>query len=297
MSMDNRLLVSTDALFLSQAPMLARLSRPAGTTARGTAYADHAGRPLPDLRRRPAGPPRARRGSARLARVLPRPLMRSGAIGFAEAYRDGLWETDDLRTLSAFRRHERRRAGSGHPRWLAAGQLLYPGDPGHLFRRTSRAGSRRNIHAHDYLGKRFYRLWLDPGMTYSAAWFGGGDRALAAGQRAKYERILQHLHIGEGAHILEIGCGWGAFADTPRATGDAVSRASRCPPSSSPGRIGESGNAGLLDLVEFRLQDYRDLQGQFDAAVSIEMLEAVGEAYWPTYFGKLRQVLRPRFWL
>ena len=288
MSMDNRLTVSTDPRSLSQAPYAARLvlsllerlhcgrltlATPDGRcrTFDGLQPGPHAMLEISDWR------------------VFGR-LMRSGDIGFAEAYRDGLWETDDLRTLLRFA------AMNGDALEAAirggwAGRLLYR--IRHLFRRNSRAGSRRNIHAHYDLGNDFYRLWLDPGMTYSAAWFDGGNRDLAAGQRAKYERILQHLHIGEGAHILEIGCGWGAFAEYAAATRGCRVTGITLSTEQLAWANRRIQNADLSDLVEFRLQDYRDLQGQFDAVVSIEMLEAVGEAYWPTYFGKLRQVLRP----
>lgn len=217
-------------------------------------------------------------------------VMRAGDIGFAEAYREGLWDTKDLPGLLRFaaingRALEQALRGG----W--AGRLIYR--IRHLLRRNSRAGSRRNIQAHYDLGNDFYRLWLDSGMTYSSAWFESAEQDLEAAQRAKYERILRQLRILPGERVLEIGCGWGAFAEYAaetrgcRVTGITLSSEQL---TWAQERI---RRAGVSDLASVRLQDYRDVQGEFDAVVSIEMLEAVGEAYWPTFFDKVRNVLRP----
>lgn len=217
-------------------------------------------------------------------------LISAGGIGFAEAYRDGYWESGDLRTLLRFAAINNAALEAViQGRW--AGRVLYR--LRHLLRRNSRAGSRRNIHAHYDLGNDFYRLWLDEGMTYSAAWFGDGDSRLEAAQRAKYERILRRLRIGETDRVLEIGCGWGGFAEYAAATrGCRVTGVTLSTEQLAWGRE-RIRAAGLADRVDLRLQDYRDVRGEFDAVVSIEMLEAVGEAYWPTFISHLHRRLRP----
>ncbi len=163
----------------------------------------------------------------------------------------------------------------------------------HWLNANTRRQARRNIVAHYDLGNAFYGLWLDPTMTYSSALF-GGDRTqpLAAAQQAKYARILDELALPRGAHILEIGCGWGGFAETAaragyRVTGLSLSRAQT---EFARERI---ARAGLADRVEFRIQDYRDARGAFDAVASIEMFEAVGERWWPAYFRAVRNALKP----
>jgi cyclopropane-fatty-acyl-phospholipid synthase len=163
----------------------------------------------------------------------------------------------------------------------------------HWLRPNTRAGSRKNIHAHYDLGNDFYRLWLDSTMTYSSALFEGDlTRSLADAQSAKYARILRELDAQPGQHILEVGCGWGGFAEHAaragcRVTGITISAAQL---EYAQRRIAA---AGLQDRVELKLQDYRDLDGHFDHVVSIEMFEAVGERYWSGYFGMLRDRLKP----
>jgi cyclopropane-fatty-acyl-phospholipid synthase len=221
-------------------------------------------------------------------------ILRRGDIGFAETYFNGRWDSEDLTallTLAAFNQQVIERALHGS--WWAT--LAYR--IRHLLRANTRSGSRRNIHAHYDLGNDFYRLWLDRGMTYSAALFAGDPgRSLEAAQTAKYQRILERLGVQPGDRILEIGCGWGGFAEHAaatrgcRVTGVTVSQAQL---DYARARIAARG---LQHLVELRLCDYRDLDGQFgqfDHAVSIEMFEAVGERYWPQYFHALRERLAP----
>jgi cyclopropane-fatty-acyl-phospholipid synthase len=162
----------------------------------------------------------------------------------------------------------------------------------HRRRRNDRRGSRRNIAFHYDLGNDFYRLWLDPGMTYSAALFAETGEPLEAAQTRKYQRILDRLDARPGQHILEIGCGWGGFAEHAARQGYQVTGVtlSREQLAHAQERI---ATAGLSDRVELRLQDYRDLTGTFDQVVSIEMFEAVGEQYWPAYFEMVRRVLAP----
>ena len=216
--------------------------------------------------------------------------LKSGDIGFAEGFIAGDWSTPDLpallRLLIANRDgFERVFYGS----WW--GSLLYRAR--HLARRNSRRGSAKNIHAHYDLGNAFYRLWLDPTMNYSSAWFEGersGD--LVAAQHAKVRRALAECGVRPGDRVLEIGCGWGALAEMAardfgaRVTGVTLSREQLA---WGRERLAAAGLAG-----ELRCQDYRDIDdGPFDAIVSIEMFEAVGREYWPGFFATLKAQLKP----
>lgn len=211
------------------------------------------------------------------ARVLAR-----GDIGFAESYLDGEWDSPDLPGLIALLARNREALGQAvRGRWTA----LLAARLRHLFNRNSRVGSRRNILAHYDLGNDFYRLWLDPSMTYSAALFDGVD-SLEAAQNRKYQRILERLQPQLGERVLEIGCGWGGFAKIACErgldyTGLTLSPAQR------------NHAARRVPAAEFRLQDYRDTQARYDHIVSIEMFEAVGERWWPAYFATLARALQP----
>jgi len=216
-------------------------------------------------------------------------ILSRGDIGLAEAYIEGRVATDDLTQLLLLAAmNERAIEEAIHGRWWAT--LAYR--LRHWLRPNTRNGSRKNIHAHYDLGNDFYRLWLDSTMTYSSALFEGDlTRSLADAQSAKYARILRELDAQSGQHILEVGCGWGGFAEHAaragyRVTGITVSEAQL---EYAQRRIAA---AGLQERVELKLQDYRDLDGQFDHVVSIEMFEAVGERYWPGYFGMLRDRLK-----
>ncbi len=217
-------------------------------------------------------------------------LLSRGDIGLAEAFIEDRADSADLMQLLLLGAlNEQAVEQAIHGRWWAT--LAYR--LRHLLRPNSRRGSRRNIEAHYDLGNDFYSLWLDPSMTYSSALFeGDGGRSLADAQQAKYARILRVLDARPGAHILEIGCGWGGFAEFAaragcRVTGITISRAQL---EYAQRRITA---AGLQDSVDLQLIDYRDLTGQFDHVVSIEMFEAVGERYWPGYFAAVRERLRP----
>lgn len=217
-------------------------------------------------------------------------VLAKGDVGFGECYIDGLWDSHDpaaLMTLLVRNRHVIEDALHGQWAALLGARLR------HRLNANSRSGSRRNILAHYDLGNDFYASWLDETMSYSAACFDGDPRrSLADAQRAKYRRILDRLDIQAEQNILEIGCGWGGFAEIAarergcRVTGITLSPAQL---SYAKARI---ARAGLSEQVDLRLLDYRDLTGEFDAVVSIEMFEAVGEAYWPSYFKTLRSVLR-----
>jgi cyclopropane-fatty-acyl-phospholipid synthase len=217
-------------------------------------------------------------------------MLSRGDIGLAEAYIAGRVDSSDLMQLLLLGAlNEQAIEQAIHGRWWAT--LAYR--LRHWLRPNSRRGSRKNIHAHYDLGNDFYRLWLDPTMTYSAALFEGDDvRSLTDAQYAKYDRILHVLGVRPGQHILEVGCGWGGFAKRAaragcRVTGITISAAQL---EYARQRIAA---AGVQDRVELKLLDYRDLEGQFDHVVSIEMFEAVGERYWPGYFAMLRDRLRP----
>ncbi len=218
-------------------------------------------------------------------------ILRSGDIGFAEAYLQGRWSTPDLAallTVAALNQPVLEEALYGQ--WW--GKLLYR--LRHLLRANTRAGARRNIHAHYDLGNDFYSLWLDPSMTYSAALFGGyPDLTLEQAQRAKYDRILSRLGVQPGHTVLEIGCGWGGFAEHgARARGCSVHgiTVSRRQLEFARKRMEA---AGLGKQVSLDFCDYRDVRGRYDHIVSIEMYEAVGMRYWPAYFRTLHDRLAP----
>jgi cyclopropane-fatty-acyl-phospholipid synthase len=213
-----------------------------------------------------------------------------GDIGFAESFIAGDWETESLAAVLDVAVANRDVLESAvYGRWW--GGLAHR--VRHLLNRNSRAGSRRNIHAHYDLGNPFYRLWLDPSMTYSSALFDGdGTRSLEQAQQAKYRRILDELALGAGASVLEIGCGWGGFAELAARDGLRVRGLTLSTEQLAHARERLAG-IGLAGRAEFALQDYRDERGRYDGIASIEMFEAVGEAYWPAYFDTLRRALAP----
>jgi cyclopropane-fatty-acyl-phospholipid synthase len=219
-----------------------------------------------------------------LARVLG-----AGDIGFGEGFMAGEWDTPDLSALlEAFTAN------------LDNINLHLGGFFSQLFNflahglhRNSRSGSRKNILAHYDLGNAFYARWLDPTMTYSAARFERPGQELCEAQRNKYASLARQIGLGPDSHVLEIGCGWGGFAEFAagevgaRVTGITISPAQH---EFARKRLFEKG---LAERADIRLMDYRDVEGQFDRVASIEMFEAVGEAYWPLYFDKIRDVLAP----
>ena len=236
--------------------------------------------------RGPLAGPRARI-SIHSWRVAGRVLLAS-SVGFAESYMAGEWSSPDLGELL--------RLAGQNSALLPSLKWLRPPRPllrlRHALRRNTRRGSRRNIAAHYDLGNAFYEKWLDAGMTYSAGLYSSTGQSLEAAQDAKLDRVLHLLDLEGSEQVLEIGCGWGGFAE--RLLG-----ASRCGVTGitlskeqlayGRDRLGSEIARGRCDL---HLRDYREVSGRFDRIVSIEMLEAVGQAYWPTYFKQLRGLLR-----
>lgn len=211
-----------------------------------------------------------------------------GDIGLAESYRDGDWSSPDLTALLEFgSRNQSGWDGALDAAWPARWLFRLV----HRWRANSRRGSRHNIAFHYDLGNAFYAQWLDPDMVYSSALYREGTESLEQAQAAKLDRVVELLDLHEDSSVLELGCGWGATALAlaqrrhARVTGLTLSHEQLA---HARQRVAA---AGLERRVDLRLQDYRDVQGQYDRIVSIEMLEAVGERYWPIYFETLRQRL------
>jgi cyclopropane-fatty-acyl-phospholipid synthase len=220
-------------------------------------------------------------------------VLRSGDIGFAQAYLEGQWSTPDLPALLALLMRQRH-AFEGAVYGSFWGALAYR--LRHALRRNSRAGSRHNIHAHYDLGNAFYALWLDPSMSYSSAWWADQPAlSLEQAQQRKMQRTLDEARVGLGSRVLEIGCGWGALAEQAAFRGAHLTGVTL-----STEQLGWAQQrlaaAGLQAQADLRLQDYRDLSQsgeRYDAIVSVEMVEAVGQAYWPSYFQTLKSCLKP----
>lgn len=223
-------------------------------------------------------------------------IIARGDIGAAEAYIDGHWQTESLTallTLIGRNRDSLKRAIHGK-RWQLLSAWIR-----HRLRANTRSGSKRNIVAHYDLGNDFYQLWLDETMTYSSALFKDHthpDQAmwhdLPAAQRAKNERMLEALNVRPGDRILEVGCGWGGFAEQAVKYGTFVTGLTLSP-SQQAFSQDRALAAGWNNQADFLLTDYRDMQGQFDHIVSVEMFEAVGERWWPTYFKTIKRLLKP----
>jgi cyclopropane-fatty-acyl-phospholipid synthase len=216
-------------------------------------------------------------------------IARSAEIGLFDAWRERQVSTPDMTALLRFALRNASALGSVYDAsWLTRAALRVS----HALRANTRAGSRRNIHAHYDLGNAFYSLWLDSTMSYSSALFHMPGQDLALAQHAKYDRILDQLAVNPGDRVLEIGCGWGGFAERAAARGCEVTGVtiSQAQLAYAKQRI---ERAGLANRVDLRFLDYRDLSDTFDHIVSIEMVEAVGERYWPVYFRTLRDRLVP----
>ncbi|MBB4040479.1 cyclopropane-fatty-acyl-phospholipid synthase [Microvirga flocculans] len=219
-----------------------------------------------------------------------RRLASRGDLGFAQGYIDGDWTTPDLTTLielAAINTGALTRIINGFWPMRVLNRI------NHLLRANTRSGSRKNIAFHYDLGNDFYELWLDRTMTYSSALFTRGNMSLEEAQDAKLDRIAQLLQLASRQTVLEIGCGWGALAKKLADEHDASVTALTLSKEQRAHALSVAETNGLGDRIDIRLQDYRDVTGTFDRIVSIEMLEAVGEAYWPAYFSTLRRCLKP----
>jgi cyclopropane-fatty-acyl-phospholipid synthase len=209
-------------------------------------------------------------------------VLRSGDIGFAETFIAGHWKCDNLPGLiELLIRNRSVIEALIYGTWW--GSLLYRAK--HFLHRNSRSGSKKNIHAHYDIGNRFYHLWLDPSMSYSSALFSAPDDTdLERAQWAKYRRILDQLDLAPGARVLEIGCGWGAFAEVAIRAREAHVTGLTLSTEQLDYARQRLEEAGLADHADLQLCDYRDSAGQYDAIASIEMFEAVGQQYWSSYF-------------
>lgn len=213
-----------------------------------------------------------------------------GDVAFGEAYVDGDWDTSDIARVIEF--FGRNTTGASNPYDSGLIDRLL-NRMRHRANPNTRGGSRKNISFHYDLGNAFYREWLDPTMTYSAALFEKGEQDLKSAQDAKYRRLCEAVGLKTGMRVLEIGCGWGGFAEFAareygaEVTGITISERQF---EYSKSRMKATGLDGQVDI---RFQDFRELEGQFDAIVSIEMFEAIGEALWQPYFSKVSELLKP----
>jgi cyclopropane-fatty-acyl-phospholipid synthase len=224
-------------------------------------------------------------------RVAARRITLHGDTGAGESYMDGQWSSPDLAALLSLA------ALNFESMKLTDGPLhritQLPRTLLHRSRRNTASGSRRNIAAHYDLGNDFYRLFLDETMTYSSAVFESPEQSLADAQRNKYRRMAEGAGLRPGMHVLEIGSGWGGFAIYAagelgcRVTSVTISKAQRDL------AVERVRAAGLADLVDIQLRDYREIEGTYDAIVSIEMLEAVGAEYYEAFFGACDRALKP----
>ena len=217
-------------------------------------------------------------------------LIREGDLGFCDAYLDGWWSTPDLQAFMDLVHADNDDVYDGYP-----GMALVRAYEKLRFwmQSNSKRQARKNISYHYDLGNDFYALWLDDTMTYSSAKFETGQESLEKAQENKYASMVDQMGVAPGDHVLEIGCGWGGFAEYAakerglRVTGLTISQEQH------DYAVARMERLGLSDMVEIKMQDYRDEQGMYDGIASIEMFEAVGEKYWPVYFDTVRERLKP----
>lgn len=217
-------------------------------------------------------------------------LVREGDLGFCDAYLDGWWTTPDLQAFMDFIHADNDDMYDGFPGMA----LVRAWEKARFwFQSNTKRQALKNISYHYDLGNDFYSLWLDDTMTYSSALFNTSQESLEKAQIAKYASMVDQMGVKPGDHVLEIGCGWGGFAEYAakerglKVTGLTISKEQL---EYAQKRI---KSKGLSDKVNLKLQDYRDETGVYDGVASIEMFEAVGEKYWPVYFDKIKQCLKP----
>tara|TARA_B110000908_G_C10247971_1_gene449980 strand:- start:756 stop:1967 length:1212 start_codon:yes stop_codon:yes gene_type:complete len=217
-------------------------------------------------------------------------LIREGDLGFCDAYLDNWWSTPDLQAFMDLIHADNENMYDGFP---GQGMVRMFEKFRFWMQRNHKSQARKNISYHYDLGNDFYGLWLDETMTYSSALFETGQESHEAAQTAKYKSMVDQMGVKPGDHILEIGSGWGGFAEYAakerglKVTGLTISEEQF---NYAKERVEK---AGISDLVDFKLQDYRDETGMYDGIASIEMFEAVGEKYWPVYFETVRERLKP----
>jgi cyclopropane-fatty-acyl-phospholipid synthase len=221
--------------------------------------------------------------------------LKSGDIGFAEGYIDGHWSSPDLAALlRLFIANRREVEDVIYGTWL--GRLFYR--VRHLLNRNTRGNSQKNIHAHYDLGNAFYELWLDGTMNYSSALYETPQASMQQAQLAKVRRALRMVDVKPGQRVLEIGCGWGALAEMATTEFDARLVGVTLSTEQLAWARARMSRCGVAERADLRLQDYRDIgrdglaDQSFDAICSIEMIEAVGREYWPTYFATVARLLK-----
>jgi cyclopropane-fatty-acyl-phospholipid synthase len=217
-------------------------------------------------------------------------LVREGDMGFSDAYLDGDWESPDLQSFLDVVLFNNKEIAKAYP---GSGLLRAYERLRHWMNTNTKTQAQKNISYHYDLGNDFYALWLDETMTYSSALFETGQEDLAKAQTAKYVSMCDALNIRKGDHLLEIGCGWGGFAEHAARTYGAKLTCLTLSREQQAFAQERMFKAGLSEQVEICLRDYRDEHGQYDGVVSIEMFEAVGEKYWPTYFKVVHDSLKP----
>ena len=217
-------------------------------------------------------------------------LIREGDLGFCDAYLDGWWSTPDLQAFMDFIHADNEDIYDGFP---GMGLVRRFEQLRFWLQRNSKAQARKNISYHYDLGNDFYGLWLDETMSYSSAIFTDPQQSMEAAQTAKYKSMVDEMGVVAGDHVLEIGCGWGGFAEYAAAERGLKVTCLTISEEQFNYAVERIEKAGLSDMVTFKLQDYRDERGQYDGIASIEMFEAVGEQYWPVYFETVRERLKP----
>jgi len=220
-------------------------------------------------------------------------LVVSGSVGWYAAWARGEWASHDpVQIFDLFMRNAASLGDTARAKgpWRAVNWIA------HRLRANNRMRARRNIAHHYDLGNDFYAAWLDPGMTYSSAVFAdlpGTGELLEAAQARKVELLLGRLDLKPGQHLLEIGCGWGGLAEIAARDHGVRVTALTLSAQQKAYADGRLAHAGLADRVDVALTDYRDIEGRFDAVVSVEMVEAVGQEYWPAYLSSIARVLKP----
>jgi cyclopropane-fatty-acyl-phospholipid synthase len=217
-------------------------------------------------------------------------LALSGSVGWYRAWDKGEWSSPDpVPLFDLFMRNGETLGNAARSR----GPWRWLNRAAHVLNRNSRRGARRNIHAHYDLGNDFYRLWLDAGMNYSSALFTDTAQSLEEAQTAKLDAILDRLDLRSGSRLLEIGCGWGALAERAVERHDVLYTGITLSPAQAEIADARLAAVDLSERSTIELCDYRDAKGPYDAIASVEMVEAVGQAYWPAYLDAIAGLLRP----